>query len=806
MDSFQDLITRVLNLESNKDFSDNAVAGGFNNLIPFIREKGKSSDFPMAALDLIIFAFNIYSKLSISNRKNVVIGLLKLVKSPSQDEIESFNTLVNTLMDKYPDTNDTEHLLQYQKYFSADIKKLWGIGSQNAKKFNKLGIQTIKDLLYFFPRKYQDYSQLKPIGQVAFGDEITIIGTLLSDPYTRPSKRRNLKITEAVVGDFSGNIRLIWFNRPYLNTLLRKDMIIVASGKVDQYLGKLIITNPEWELSEKEQINTKRIVPIYSLTAGITQRQIRKVINQNITSLTGIIYDFFPKSIIDREYLSKLGHAFQQIHFPDTFDLLDEARRRFCFEEMFFLQIGVMVQKTGWRSSTGKKYPMPTDILNQHIEMLPFKLTEAQLKAIGDVVEDLNSGLPMNRLIQGDVGSGKTVIARFAIEAVTLHGKQAALMAPTGILAEQHFRTMSDWLISSKILEKNEIALLVGGTPNKERKRILTDLENGTIKLIIGTHALLEDPVNFSSLQLVIIDEQHRFGVSQRNLLRQKGKDIHLLVMTATPIPRSLALTLYGDLDVSIIDEMPSGRQKVITSILPPNERGEAYQLINREIEKGNQVFIVYPKVESDDDEDYQSAVNEYERLKSDVFNDIPIGLLHGRLNPAEKDSIMLAFRNGEYKILVSTTVIEVGVDIPHATLVLVESANRFGLAQLHQIRGRVGRGSEQSFCFLIPEDDSASDNQRLQVMIRTTDGFELAEHDLQLRGPGEFIGTRQSGFSGLRLANFTDIKMIERTRMYAKELLSHDPLLENPQNAMIKEHLFWYWPELRYSMNMRGE
>jgi ATP-dependent DNA helicase RecG len=510
------------------------------------------------------------------------------------------------------------------------------------------------------------------------------------------------------------------------------------------------------------------------------------------------IKEYFHESILKEEGLLNIQEALRQIHFPDSTENLDRSRKRFAFEEIFFLQLGVLVQKRNWVEVTARSYDLPQNVIQQINNSLPYELTGAQKRAIDEIFEDLKSGRPMNRLLQGDVGAGKTIVARYAMEAMIHNHAQAAVMAPTSILAEQHFKTLGGLFAASGSLEPNEIALLIGDTPAKDRDLILEGLSSGNIKVIIGTHALLEDPVIFHDLQLAVIDEQHRFGVQQRKTLREKGESPHLLVMTATPIPRSLAMTVYGDLEVSVIDEMPAGRKPVKTVLFHPDEREKAYSLIREQIRRGFQSFIIYPMVELEDEgEDYTAAVNEHKRLSKKVFPDLRLGLIHGQMRPTEKDAIMQKFRKEDIDVLVSTTVIEVGVDIPNATIVLIEGANHFGLAQLHQIRGRVGRNSEESYCLLIPDKEDSLENERLSAMVRTNDGFELADVDLKLRGPGEFLGTRQSGYLTMQFANLTDLPTIERCRKYVKQIFDEDPGLKQDNNALLAEELLTRWPEI---------
>ncbi|MBE0699491.1 MAG: ATP-dependent DNA helicase RecG, partial [Anaerolineaceae bacterium] len=664
---------------------------------------------------------------------------------------------------------------------NAPLRVLQGVGNRLSQTLSSLGLNTLEDLLFYFPRRYDDYSQLKPINRLEYGEETTVLGTIQS-VFTRPIRGGKLQLTEAVVGDGTGFLRVTWFNQPWLSGRFSAGTQVVLAGKVDQYLGRPTMSNPEIEQIEQEHLHTNRIVPVYPLTSGLTQKNLRRILYQTISYWAPRMPDYIPEQVRSAVKLMPLSKALINIHFPESQDLLDAARWRLAFDEIFLLQLGVLRQKRTWQTAQAQVFATAPEWLEHQIGRIPFSLTGAQTRVIEEIRSDLNSGHPMDRLIQGDVGSGKTVVAAMAVLMVAQHGAQAAFMAPTSILAEQHYRSLTkllaqpgesvDWPMRAE-----EIRLLIGDTPETEKEEIRQGLENGSIKLIIGTHALIESPVQFQRLQLAVIDEQHRFGVAQRSILRAKGENPHLLVMTATPIPRSLALTVYGDLDLSIMDEMPPGRQPVDTFVLPPLERERAYQLIRSQISAGSQAFIIYPLVEQNDEENelpkegkgmLLSAVEECQRLQKNIFPNMKLGLLHGRLKPEEKDQVMKAFRSREYDILVSTTVVEVGVDIPNATVMLVEGANRFGLAQLHQLRGRVGRSNTQSFCLLIPDNEDAVENERLAVMSKTNDGFVLAEHDLQLRGPGEFLGTRQAGFSALKMANLTDVRLIEKARQHA--------------------------------------
>ncbi len=678
--------------------------------------------------------------------------------------------------------------------FQAPVTTLKGVGPKRSSALERLGVRTILDLLYLIPRRHDDYSELKPIDSLWFGEEVTIIGTV-KDVNTRTVRSGKMKIVEAVISDKSGSLRVTWFNQPWIAQQLRKAKQVVISGEIDQYLGRLTMNNPDWEPLSEEQLHTNRIVPVYPLTQDLTQKWLRGLVHQVVEKYAPYLDDPLPPNLVTAADLPPLHKAVQEIHFPESKEALWKARKRLAFDEIFLLQMGVLKQKHRWEKRAAKSFQSPDDWLAAQLSTLPFQLTSAQQKALQQVRQDLSSGHPMNRLLQGDVGSGKTVIAALAASIVIKEGSQAAVMAPTSILAEQHFLSFST-LLSGRdpILQEDEIRLLIGSTPDTEKEEIRQQLAKGTTKLVIGTHALLQDPVEFQDLQLAVVDEQHRFGVEQRGALRQKGENPHLLVMTATPIPRSLALTLYGDLELSVIDELPPGRQPVETHLLYPSETERAYGLIRQQVEKGHQAFMIYPLVEESDQIDEKAAVDEYQRLQREVFPKRSLGLLHGRLRPEEKEQVMTQFRNKELDILVSTSVVEVGVDIPAATVMLVEGADRFGLAQLHQFRGRVGRGDQQSFCILIPGSAEEVENQRLQAMAKTNDGFELAEIDLNLRGPGQFLGTRQSGFSELRVAATLDIEIIETARHFASELFQEDPDLMMKDHQALAEAITQFW------------
>ncbi|MDX1600350.1 MAG: ATP-dependent DNA helicase RecG, partial [Anaerolineales bacterium] len=639
------------------------------------------------------------------------------------------------------------------------------------------------------------YSELKTINRLWYGEEVTIIATV-DDVNVRTVRSGKMKLTEATVSDGTGSLRVTWFNQPWIARKLKPGQAVVLSAKVDQYLGKLTMSNPEWEPLETEQLHTNRIVPVYPLTSGVTSKWIRRVMHSVVNRLAPRVPDPLPEPVRTSADLMPLTEALRQVHFPDDREHLNEARHRLAFDEMFLLQLGVLRQKEAWESQETEPLEVDDEWIEGFLSGLPFELTEGQTQALHDVRRDLSTERPMNRLLEGDVGSGKTVIAAASMGITAENDVQSALMAPTSILAEQHYNTLNDLMPAATGVNRDRIRLLIGDTPETEKEEIRDGLSEGNIDVVVGTHALLEDPVNFQNLGLAIVDEQHRFGVDQRAALRSKGTTPNLLVMTATPIPRSLALTIYGDLDLSIIPELPPGRKPVKTRVLSPLNRSRAYNFILGQLEEGRQAFIIYPLVEGSDNVQAKAAVDEHETLQEEVFFNYNVGLLHGRMKGDEKERVMHAFRDGAIDVLVSTSVVEVGVDIPNASVVMIEGANRFGLAQLHQFRGRVGRGEHESYCLLIPESDEHIDNERLKAMEATNNGFELAEQDLEQRGPGDFLGTRQSGFAEIQMARLTDVQLIEKARREAQELFEHDPELTHPEHQGLRQAVERAWSD----------
>ncbi|MBA7655523.1 ATP-dependent DNA helicase RecG [subsurface metagenome] len=606
---------------------------------------------------------------------------------------------------------------------------------------------------------------------------------------------------------------MVWFNQPYLAKKLLTNTRIVLSGRVSLFKGRHVFESPEWEfVEEKDLIHTGRLVPVYSLTQGLRPRQVRKLMKGVIDQWAWQVEDFLPSELRRRCNLLELPEAISQAHYPEDYMTKDRARVRLAFDELFLLQLGVMSRKHDWQESQPDSvFNINTSLLEAFLRSLPFELTAAQQRVLKEILADLRKPQPMCRLLQGEVGSGKTVVATAALLMGVANGCQGAFMAPTEILAEQHFATIGELFSRAGHEEEKEtylrsysgllsrpltVALLIGDINQARKQELQQRILEGDIDIAIGTHALIQKGVEFHRLGLAVVDEQHRFGVAQRSALRQKGFKPHMLVMTATPIPRTLALTLYGDLDLAVIDQLPPGRQVVKTKWLKPWQRDSAYAFLRRQVASGRQAFIICPLIEESEVIVAQAAVVEYQRLSQEVFSDLRLGLLHGRLSAGEKDEVMHRFRSGELDILVSTPVVEVGIDVPNAAVMLVESADRFGLSQLHQFRGRVGRGQEQSYCMLLAENPSEVAIERLDIIEKVQDGFVLAEEDLKLRGPGEFFGTRQSGLPDLRMAKLSDVALLELARSEAIKLFQIDAGLGKPEHRPLAGELARIWPE----------
>ena len=675
------------------------------------------------------------------------------------------------------------------------IESVKGIGPQRAKLFLRVGIRTISDALYYLPCRYEDRTKLKKVSEIRPGGIGTVQGKIVFANDIR-TRMRKFRIFEIAIHDGTGFLKAKWFNQPFLqkNFPLGKDVILSGIVK-NSGQAALEMDSPEYELVSDDTdsfIHTKRIVPVYRITEGISQKQFRKIMFGMVTEYASGLSDFIPPFIIERNHLPPLSMSIQQLHFPEggiDLDALNSGtstyHRRLSFDELFLFELGLAALKRRARLNRGIAFRPEGNLRKALLNLLPFALTDAQKSTLAEIRKDMRSPYPMNRLIQGDVGCGKTVVALLAMLDAIESGYQAALMAPTEILAGQHYINIHG-LVKALGLKAE---LLTAGSKGGHREGIAS----GETDMVIGTHALIQEGVKFKKLGLAVVDEQHKFGVIQRVLLRKKGLTPDVLVMTATPIPRSLALTLYGDMDSSVIDELPPGRRPVVTKLFEADRKEDIYVLLRQEIDNGRQAYVVYPAIEESEKTDLKNAVQGKEGFEK-VFPEYRIGLLHGRMSTGEREKVMLSFRQGEIDILVSTTVIEVGVDVPNATIMLVVHAERFGLAQLHQLRGRVGRGADRSLCILVaykPYGEEA--RRRLDIMLRSNDGFRIAEEDLAIRGPGEFLGTRQAGIPDLKVANIVrDMKILEKAKAEAFGLTEASPELGEFPSLKKTVEVFW--------------
>jgi len=650
--------------------------------------------------------------------------------------------------------------------------------SRHIGKLEHLGIETVNDLLHYFPRTYQDKSTFNTVSEIRT-DEINNLKGIISN--FKSNRTRNGKLLiKALFTDETGSIEVVWFGQPFVMKMLRTGDEVILSGKAKFAMGKTSLQSPTYEKlsSEGQQLHAGRIIPIYHETEGLTSKWIREKIQPIIKQMSSHLYEHLPKEIRKENRLMDYAQAVVQAHFPESQERLEAAKHRLAFDELFILQFQALKRKWEWQKIAAKEKKeinINESITKEFLSTLPFELTNAQIHSTNEILEDLKKPYPMSRLLQGDVGSGKTVVATIALIHVIKSGYQAALMAPTEILARQHYQTIYKFLKNYGF----NIQFLSGSTGTKEKREITQQLKNGTIDLIIGTHAIIQDKIGFKKLGLAIIDEQHRFGVKQRETIKSFGSP-HLLALSATPIPRTLAMTIYGDQDLSIIDEMPPGRKPIITRTVPESKRIDAYRWIEDQVKKGRQVYVICPLIEESEKIEVKSVLEEFERLNLDIFPDLKIVYLHGKLKNEEKEEIMSKFKAGDFDILVSTSVIEVGIDVPNSSIILIEGSERFGLSQLHQFRGRVGRGEHQSYCFLFTNSWSEENRKRLKAMSEHTSGFKLAEIDLELRGPGEIYGLKQSGIPDLKMASLTDSETIAAARRSATYLIQNDPLLNN--------------------------
>ncbi len=687
--------------------------------------------------------------------------------------------------------------------FNTKIGSIPRISEKYAEILKKINVFTVGDLLFHFPFRYEDYSERIEIDCLVVGQTATVMGEISKSKLIRTWKKKML-ITECYVSDETGSVRAVWFNQPYVSDSLTVGKGVRLAGKVLEDKNGLYFSNPAWELSSREPTNTGRLVPIYPETEGLTSKWLRWQL-QNIFKLNPEIPEPIPEDILHELHLPEIKTALEYIHFPKSENQYLLAQKRFAFQNMLTVQLASLQVKANWEKETCVKIPFVEKTIQTFTDGLPFSLTNAQRKASFEILQDLGKARPMNRLLNGDVGSGKTIVAALAALQTTEANFQTAIMAPTEVLARQHYDNISKLfsaynisigLLTSAYQEASNLKFQISNLKLKanikntklKRAEMLTEIKEGQIDILIGTHALIQKDVRFKNLALVVIDEQHRFGVSQRAFLQQKietindglpGKIPHLLTMTATPIPRTLTMAYFGNLDLSLLDEMPKNRKPIVTKIVPPRERNQVYDFVRNEVSKGHQIFIIFPLVEeSEKMAELKAATQEHERLSRDIFPELSLGLLHGKLKAKEKEQVMADYKNKKYDILVATSVVEVGIDVPNATVIIIEDAERFGLSQLHQFRGRVGRSELQSFCFLLTSSNTVKSKSRLGALEKTNSGFEIAEADLKMRGPGEFLGLRQSGLPDIAMQHLGNVKLIEISRQKASQLLKSSPTL----------------------------
>lgn len=717
---------------------------------------------------MLIKEFETYSISTMPTRRKSVQRLVYTLRQEINTDGEIKQTDVNTIS-KDPS--------------KTDVMYVKGVGPKIGSLMHKLNIFTARDLLFYFPKRHVDYSSRTYIKDLKEGMNATVIGTIKS--ISAHNTKNNLGIIGVSVVDETGIIKLNFFYAKASKFLLERyksqfvkgsNIIISGKAKIDKYSGTYTIDKPEFQVLSGEfesgkNLNLARIVPVYQLVDGLNIKTLRRAIYNAIEQFSPVINNVIPQDIRKRHNLLDRNKAIRQIHFPENEDTLERARYTLVFEEFFLLQLKLaMLREENAQKIKAIPLKIKKDgLVQKFIDSLPFTLTNGQNRAVKEILKDISSETPMQRLLQGDVGSGKTVVACIMLLSAVENGYQGVLMAPTEILAQQHFNNFISWLMPFGL----SVGLFTGTNGIKVRRKLETDLKNGQINIAIGTHALIQDGIEFQNLGAIVIDEQHRFGVKQRSQLMTKGKNPQVLTMTATPIPRTLALTTQGDLDFSIIDEMPKNRKPIKTFVIKQSQRKQAYKMLQKEIDDGHQCYIVYPLIDESETLSAKAASKEAERLQTEVFPHLKIGLLHGKLSNAEKDDVMTKFKNKEFDILVSTTVVEVGVDVPNATVMMIENAERFGLSQLHQLRGRVGRSDLQSYCILVPAGNSTTTIERLKIMEQTNNGFIISEKDLELRGPGEFLGTRQSGMVNFALADILkDTKILEQARAEAFNLI----------------------------------
>ena len=785
---------RILKLEQARGYDGKSVYGGLDRFLARWQE-ADSSHAALHRLQRANLLDTSYADLSAEARSRWVTSAL-----------EALGTAASPAIKPSPEASRQKAAVSLS--LDQPATALRSVTSRSASPLRRLGVETVRDLVYLFPHRHNEVSK---IASLRPDEEQTTVATIWEAHATRLG--RSMQGTEAVVGDDTGNIRVVWYNQPYLAQRLKPGTRYVLSGRLSAYRGQRILDSPQHEElrpdSGLEQlVQPGRLFPVYPLTESITQQTLRRIVREALARGVDTVEETLSQDILRRNSLLPVRRALWQAHYPDSQQTYESARRRLAFEELFLLQLGVLAHRRAAESGAdGVVLSPPAGVMEVFLSSLPFRLTAAQRRVLDETLADMaRGGRPMSRLIQGEVGSGKTVVALARpASGRYLRLPGGAIMAPTEVLAEQHFLTVSRLLEGlARPLEKEYIlsvnlapfpqpvtvGLLLGSMTAARKREVRRLMAHGALDIAVGTHALIQEEVDIPRLALAVVDEQHRFGVAQRAALRQRGERPHLLVMSATPIPRTLALTLYGDLDLSTLDELPPGRQGIRTTVRGPESRTAVYDFISKEVASGRQAFVIYPLIDESETINARAAVKERDRLAQEVFPDLRVGLLHGRMPMKEKQEVMERFRHGDLDILVSTPVVEVGIDVPNATVMLIEGADRFGLAQLHQFRGRVGRGQYTSYCILVAESPSKEAHERLSAMESIDDGFQLAEVDLQLRGPGDYFGTRQSGLPDLRMARLTDTDLLALARDEAQALLSSDPELAAPEHVALKQAL----------------
>ena len=824
---------KILRAEQERGCDDSAAPGGLERFLTSWRleANGALAHPPVQQTLELLAGYGMFDATTRRARIGIAIEALRELFRPTQKAESGEPRAPQTAAAKPQAAAPAE-----AKPLTLDtpLDQLAGIGKVTAQSFKRLGVRNVYDMLYHFPHRYDDFTSQKQIADLQVGSTETVVASVVD--IRTFGTRSGMSGIELLVGDQSGNLKVVFFRQPWLAKQFSIGARIVLSGKIDSFQGLRQMTGPDWEpYSDDELIHTGRLVPVHPLTKGLYERNARTIIKRVVDRAAPLVADYLPAKVRERAGLPPLGEALAQIHFPADKAQLEHARRRLGFDEFLFIQLGVLQRKLLWQGEHGYAMSFNERVHEEFLSKLPFDLTGAQVRALEEIFADVARPVPMARLLQGDVGSGKTAVAAATALQAVANGFQAAIMAPTEILAEQHYKGLRALLSKVRVpraaqaeaaqpadakaqahqAEIDElkrlldmvpeddldgagvrVALLTGSLGAKERRRVLEGIAKGDVDLIVGTHALITESVQYAQLGLVVVDEQHRFGVEQRQRLKNKGFNPHMLVMTATPIPRTLTMTIYGDLDTSVLDELPPGRQDIKTRWITSPERDKAYKHMRREISRGRQAYVVCPLVDESEKVDLPSAEEMYAKLQGEVFPDLRVTLIHGKMLPRDKDEAMVSFRNHEYDILVATAVIEVGIDVPNATTMLIEGADRFGLAQLHQFRGRVGRGIHQSYCVLVSDKDNEVTRQRLEAMEATRDGFKLAEIDLQLRGPGEFFGTRQSGTPDLKVAQLADTRLLHAANLEAQKILAEDPRLEKPEHALLRAKVEAFWAD----------